>query len=288
MTTPWQPHLAVTEEVVDPGRVRAVAQLFDDGLPAPDVGDPLPPLWHWAALPDWAASGELGLDGHPRRGAFLPPIELPRRMFAGGSVAFPGVVRVGDTIRRESIVESVTEKTGRSGRLTVVVVSTTLYGPDGAAVEEKQNLIYREAEPPSTTAPAEPGPAADFVPVRQPMVRAGDDRWDFRTDPTVLMRFSAATANAHRIHYDWPYATRVEGYPGLVVHGPLMTMSLAQTHRLRADGTRIASLTHRNLKPLFCGDPAQLVYSATDDGAHVRLLGEDDATHTAVELAFGT
>ncbi|MBM7365707.1 FAS1-like dehydratase domain-containing protein [Gordonia hydrophobica] len=285
--TDWQPHTVTTTEVVDPGRVRAVARLFDDALPAPAVGDPLPPLWHWAALPEWAPSGELGLDGHPRRGSFLPPIDLPRRMFAGGSVEFPGTVRVGDTIHTESIVESVTEKHGRSGQLTVVVVSTTIFDGDGSpAVVEKQNLIYREAAPRTTASAAEPEPAAEFVPVGSPLVPAGTDRWDFRTDPTLLMSFSAATANAHRIHYDWPYATRVEGYPGLVVHGPLMTMSLAQTHRLRADGTRIASLTHRNLKPLFCGDAAQLVFTAVDAGARVELVGDDGAAHTAVELTF--
>ncbi|ALG86356.1 FAS1-like dehydratase domain-containing protein [Gordonia phthalatica] len=283
--TDWQPHTVTTDEVVDAGRVRALAQLFDDGLPAPEAGDPLPPLWHWAALPEWAASSELGVDGHPRRGSFLPPIDLPRRMFAGGSVAFPGTVRVGDTVRRDSQVESVTEKHGRSGTLIVVVVATTLFAPDGsAAVVEKQNLIYREAAPAASGPPADPEPAAAFVPVGPPLQTAGDDRWDFRTDPTLLMRFSAATANAHRIHYDWPYATRIEGYPGLVVHGPLMTMSLAETHRLRADGTRIASLTHRNMKPLFCGDPAQLVYTPSDDGAHVALIGAAGDAHTAVEL----
>lgn len=281
--TDWQPHTVVTEEIFDPGRVRALAQIFDDGLPTPEAGDPLPPLWHWVALPEWAPSSELGLDGHPRRGSFLPPIDLPRRMFAGGSVEFPGIVRVGDRVRRESIVESVTEKNGRSGALTVVVVSTTLVAPDGtAAVVEKQNLIYREAAPTSDAPAADPDPAAAFVPVGRPMVPAGADRWDLRTDPTLLMRFSAATANAHRIHYDWPYATRVEGYPGLVVHGPLMTMALAQTHRLLDDGTRIAALRHRNLKPLFCGNPAQLVYTRSDDGAHVELVGPDAVSSDAV------
>ena len=285
--TDWQPHTVATDEIVDPGRVHALAHLFDDGLPVPGIGDPLPPLWHWAALPDWAASGELGDDGHPRRGSFLPPIDLPRRMFAGGSVAFPGVIRVGDTVRRESTVESVTEKNGRTGALIVVVVATTLFAPDGAAaIVEKQNLIYREAAPASTAPPADPASASQFLPVGPPLRAAGDGRWDLRTDPTLLMRFSAATANAHRIHYDWPYATRVEGYPGLVVHGPLMTMALAQTHRLRADGTRLASLTHRNTKPLFCGDDAQLVYTPSDGGARVELLGEAGDAHTSVELTF--
>lgn len=285
--TDWQPHTVTVDAIVDPGRVRAVARLFDDGLPVPDVADPLPPLWHWAALPEWAAAGEIGVDGHPRRGSFLPPIDLPRRMFAGGSVAFPGVLRVGDTVRREQTVASVTEKHGRSGRLTVVVVATTLFAPDGsAAVEESQNLIYRESAPASTAPVAKPDPAAASVPVGPPLRPAGEHCWDFRTDPTLLMRFSAATANTHRIHYDWPYATRVEGYPGLVVHGPLMTMALAQTHRLRGDGRRVASLTHRNRKPLFCGDDARAVYTPSDGGARVDLIGGSGDAHTALELTF--
>ncbi|MGB3697464.1 MAG: MaoC family dehydratase N-terminal domain-containing protein [Gordonia sp. (in: high G+C Gram-positive bacteria)] len=285
----WQPHTVVTDELVDPAAVRAVATLFDDDLPVPGVGDPLPPLWHWAALPRWAASSELSVDGHPFRGSFLPPVELPRRMFAGGSVRFPGVIAVGEVVRRSSTVESVTEKHGRSGRLVVVVVSTVLSTSDGAvAVRETQNLVYREAATP-TAAPVAPDEAAGLVPAGPPLVPAGRHRWDFRTDPTLLMRFSAATANAHRIHYDWPYATRVEGYPGLVVHGPLMTMALAQTHRLVADGSRIAALTHRSSKPLFCADRAQLVYTATPDGARAELLGpggDAAGAHSVVDLSF--
>ncbi|GAA2368478.1 hypothetical protein ACN95_01540 [Gordonia sihwensis] len=285
----WTAHTVTTEEVVDAGRVRALAHLFDDGLPVPQIGDPLPPLWHWVALPEWSVSSSLGLDGHPRLGSFLPPVGLPRRMFAGGTVSFPGTIRVGDTITRESTVESVTDKTGRSGRLVIVVVATTLYAPDGtAAVREKQNLIYREAAPVSAQPAADPAPASAFVPIGSPIVPSETRRWDFLTDPTLLMRFSAATANAHRIHYDWPYATRVEGYPGLVVHGPLMTLSLAETHRLLADGTVVDTVSHRNSKPLFCGDDAALVYSGTGIDARVELVGAGGDVHTAIDLAFAT
>ncbi|WP_040518278.1 FAS1-like dehydratase domain-containing protein [Gordonia neofelifaecis] len=286
----WEPHTVVTEELVDPAAVRTLATLFDDGLPVPASGDPLPPLWHWVALPRWAASREISVDGHPFRGAFLPPVDLPRRMFAGGSVSFPGTIRVGDTIRQESRVASVTEKNGRSGRLVVVVVSTTLFGADGnPAVEETQNLIYREAAPAPTTAVADPAAAAPLVPGGAPLVPAGEHRWHLRTDPTLLMRFSAATANAHRIHYDWPYATRTEGYPGLVVHGPLMTLALAETHRLIGDDRRMATLTHRNAKPLFCGDAADLVFSDTEAGTRVDLFGpggEAAGAHTGIELTW--
>ncbi|MFT3660761.1 MAG: MaoC family dehydratase N-terminal domain-containing protein [Gordonia sp. (in: high G+C Gram-positive bacteria)] len=288
--TAWEPHTVVTEELIDPAPVTALAALFDDGLPAPAPGDPLPPLWHWVALPRWSASTRLSVDGHPFRGSFLPPIELPRRMFAGGSVAFTGEIKVGDTVRREAVVESVTEKNGRSGKLVIVVTSTTLYTPDGApALTEKQNIIYREAAAPSAgTAPA-PEAAAALVPAGAPIVAAGADTWDFRTDPTLLMRFSAATANAHRIHYDWPYATGVEGYPGLVVHGPLMTLSLAEAHRLSGDPETVTELEHRNAAPLFCGQTASLRARRTESGKTVELFGPkgvEGGAGTVLELTL--
>lgn len=282
----WQARAVTTDEYLDPAPVRALATLFDDGLPAPGVGDPLPPLWHWVALPRWTASGRLDIDGHPVRGGFLPPVDLPRRMFAGGSVEFPGELVVGDTVRRESVVESVTRKDGRSGALVIVVVATTLFAPDDApAVVERQNLIYRPAADAPTDVPADAGVASTAIPAGPPFRATGDDEWEFRTDPTLLMRFSAATANAHRIHYDWPYATRVEGYPGLVVHGPLMTLALAETHRLSRSPHRLAALTHRNKAPLFCGQSARLRTTATEAGATVELLGPT-AVHTSIDLTL--
>ncbi|GAB19625.1 hypothetical protein GOEFS_092_00500 [Gordonia effusa NBRC 100432] len=284
----WTARPITTHELIDPGPVAALASLFDDGLPTPAVGNILPPLWHWVALPRWSPSSQLAADGHPFRGSFLPPVELPRRMFAGGEVSFMADLRVGDTVRRESIVESVTEKNGRSGQLVIVVVSTTLFtAADEPAVTEKQNLIYREAEVPAAVeqyvGPALP-PARG--PVGPPLVAAGAGRWDFRTDPTLLMRFSAATANAHRIHYDWPYATGVEGYPDLVVHGPLMTLALAEAHRLAGSASRITTLTHRNRAPLFCGQSAHLRSTVTSAGHNVELFGPDAGTRTAIELTL--
>ncbi|GED96079.1 FAS1-like dehydratase domain-containing protein [Gordonia crocea] len=283
----WEPHTVVTEERLDPGRVLALASIFDDGLPPPAAGDPLPPLWHWAALPTWASSSQLGVDGHPLRGGFLPPVELPRRMFAGGSAVFDGELRVGETVRREATVESVTDKQGRSGPLVVVVTSTTLTGEHGS-VTEKQNLIYREAAgSDSERGQSDPAPAAAMTPAGAPIAPAGPGTWEFRTDPTLLMRFSAATANAHRIHYDWPYATGVEGYPGLVVHGPLMTLALLETHRLAGPPRRVAGLSHRNAAPLFCGQSARLVSTPSDHGATVELMGPGGSgPHTTVDLTL--
>ncbi|MFF2392418.1 MaoC family dehydratase N-terminal domain-containing protein [Nocardia sp. NPDC058114] len=267
----WQPHLETSTELLDPAPVAALAALLDDGLPTPGPGDPLPPLWHWVALPRWAASGVLGVDGHPRRGSFLPPVDLPRRMFAGGEIRFHAPLLVGSTVRREAEVISVSEKKGRSGALVVVDVQIRLFDDtDELAVEETQNLIYREAAP----APERPAvfPQAENTVPGPPLHRASDNAWELRTDPSLLARFSAATANAHRIHYDWPYATGVEGYPGLVVHGPLQAIALAEVHRLMG-GSPARELRHRGRAPLFCGQPARLLATEVPDGVALELFG---------------
>ncbi|GAB3148337.1 mesaconyl-C(4)-CoA hydratase [Amycolatopsis stemonae] len=262
----------MTTLLVDPAPVAALAALFDNGLPAPRPGDVLPPLWHWVALPRWPASSELGPDGHPARGGFLPDVGLPRRMFAGGEVVFHRPLHVGAPVTRESTVDSVTEKDGRSGRLVIVVVRTTITGPDGLCVEERQDLVYRERG-----TPAAPRPAA-FGPVGAPFRRVGPGAWDFATDPALLMRFSAATANPHRIHYDWPYVTGVEGYPGLVVHGPLMTLALAEVLRLDFPGTHVTRLAHRHRAPLFCGELARL----SAQPGELELTGPDGEVRTSL------
>ncbi|WP_020673144.1 FAS1-like dehydratase domain-containing protein [Amycolatopsis nigrescens] len=271
----WKPHTVTTHESIDPAPVAALAALFDNGLPAPCLGEHLPPLWHWVALPRWPVSSELGSDGHPALGDFLPPIALPRRMFAGGEVVFHGAPKVGDTVRRESTVESVTEKSGRSGELVIVVVRTRLSSENGTLLlDERQNLIYREAS--ATGSHPAPEDAAELRPAGSPFRRSRDGTWEFHTDPTLLMRFSAATANAHRIHYDWPYATRVEGYPGLVVHGPLMTLAVAEVLRLDRRPGQVARLSHRNKAPLFCGEPARLTGT--------ELLGPDEQPRLTLHL----
>ncbi len=279
--TGWEPHAVTTAELVDPAPVAALAALFDNGLPAPRPGDDLPPLWHWVALPRWPVSSGLGPDGHPARGTFLPPVDLPRRMFAGGEVNVHRAPKIGETVTRRSIVDSVTEKSGRSGKLVIVVVRTVLSGVDGSPlVEERQDLIYREAD--ATTSDAAPVEPAELAGAP---FRRTEDGWDFATDPTLLMRFSAATANAHRIHYDWPYATRVEGYPGLVVHGPLMSLALAEVLRLDSPGARVTRLAHRNLAPLFCGQPAHLRTEPRPGGATLTLVG-DAGPRTSLEADY--
>ncbi|QIX25564.1 hypothetical protein ncot_02360 [Nocardioides sp. JQ2195] len=273
----WSPHPVTTEEHVDPGRVAALAALLESGAPVPGEGDDLPPLWHWVALPTWPSSSQIGLDGHPHRGGLLPPLPQPRRMFAGGSLDLHAPLRVGEWVRREAIVESVDQKRGRSGDFAVVRVRHTLRGPEGdVRIEERQDLVFRDG-PSVVDSGAAVEPASELSPAGPPLrPRSGVDagarpsgadagaRWDVVTDPTLLMRFSAVTANPHRIHYDWPYATRREGYPGLVVHGPLSTLLLAEALRLGSPESTPSRLQHRNRAPLFCGQPAEIALTCAD------------------------
>lgn len=287
--TDWQPHVVTDEALVEAAPVAAFEALVDDGLPAVGVGDPLPPLWHWLALPRWSPSSQLGADGHPHRGDLLPPIALPRRMFAGGEVTLHAPIPVGATVRREVEVTGVEHKQGRSGELVLVTTRTRLHIGPTLCLEERQDLIYREAARPRDASAGEDAPPDEqpLAPSR-PLRAVGEGEWALRTDPTLLMRFSAATANAHRIHYDRPYATGVEGYPGLVVQGPLMTLLLAETARLAGlDGVR--RLAHRNLAPLFCGDPAELrlAEDPARPGTHIAHLVSAETARTRLSIETG-
>ncbi|NKY25828.1 FAS1-like dehydratase domain-containing protein [Nocardia gamkensis] len=279
--TAWQAHTVVTAEYVDPAPVAALSAVLDSGAKPVGLGDPLPPLWHWAALARWPVSSAIGPDGHPVRGSFLPPVELPRRMFAGGEVQLYETVAVGSTVRREARVVSVEHKNGRTGPLVVVEVEILLYTEQGTlAVRERQNLIYREAAASRSSDHIWP---SDLGKPGPPLWRRGEWDWELRTDPTVLMRFSAATANPHRIHYDWPYATGVEGYPGLVVHGPLMTLALAETIRWERPDSAPVHLRHRNSSPLFCFEPARIRHRDAPDAELVLAVLSGDGNPGPVE-----
>lgn len=260
------PERVVTHEVVEAAPAQALAALFDDGLPIPQRGDALPALWHWVSLTAWPGAHLTGSDGHPIRGDVMPDLKQGRRMWAGGRVDFHAPLIVGSTIQREVSVRSVVEKVGTSGGFTLLVVEQRIINPNGdLAVVEQQDIVFRE--PPTVggePSSEQPALAARLISRRSPWA------WSFETDPTKLMRFSAATANGHRIHYDWPYATSVEGYPGLVVHGPLMTLTMLQVSRHEVPGATVRSLSHRNRRPLFCGQVA-LVRGTLDGDCTVAL-----------------
>jgi 3-methylfumaryl-CoA hydratase len=221
---------------------RLAATLDRDAARAKD-GDAVPPLGHWLFfLPDISQS-EIGPDGHPKRGGFLPPVhELPRRMWAGSRIAFPGEIRVGDAIVRRSTIKSVTSKEGSSGPLVFVTVRHEI-GREGepAAIVDEHDIVYRGLE----------APAAKASPKK---AEPGAWRRELVPDAVQLFRYSALTFNCHRIHYDRDYVTREEGYPGLVVHGPLTATLLVDLVRRNAPTARIEQFSFRAVSPLFDGN----------------------------------
>ncbi len=234
-------------DLVTAAKVAAMAATLDRDDPPPREGDPLPPLWHWMFHAPIARQSALGPDGHPGRGGFMPPVPLPRRMFAGGRMRFLRPIRVGDTITRAGEVISVTPKTGRTGALVFVTVRYVISTAAGPAVEEEQDIVYRGT--PSAAAPAI-AETADH----------SDKPWRrvIEPDPVMLFRYSALTFNGHRIHYDHPYVTEIEGYPGLVIHGPLIATCLAELCRDQG-GRALAEFAFRARSPLFTPSPFTVV-----------------------------
>ncbi|MCC5857166.1 MAG: MaoC family dehydratase N-terminal domain-containing protein [Ectothiorhodospiraceae bacterium] len=231
----------------------------------------LPPLWHWLYFLPTAPTAELGDDGHPAKGGFLPPVPLPRRMWAGTRARFHQPLHLEDPVRCTSRIADVVSKEGRSGALVIVTVVHEIHGPQGLAITEEQDLVYRE----------EPRPGAKPVP---PVPAPAEPQWSHGTSagPVLLFRYSALTFNGHRIHYDHPYATEVEGYPGLVVHGPLVLTLLVETLRQEHPDARIQGLSMRALRPLFHNRPFRLQGCLSEDGSRATLWSLDE--HHAVTM----
>jgi 3-methylfumaryl-CoA hydratase len=272
----WEPVVEEGVDLITPATAAALHGLLDAPGPPPGAGDPLPPLWHWLAFLPRTPQRDLGDDGHPRPGSFMPPAE-GRRMFAGGHLVLDGGLRVGAELRRRSEVTAVEQKEGRSGRLQFVTVTHQLHPAQsgGPAVTDVQDIVYRPPAPPAAAGAASaPDPTAD----------AGRWDWGFelRPDPTLLFRFSALTYNAHRIHYDRTYATEVEGYPGLVVHGPLQAIALAELCRRNLPDRPLRSFRFRALRPAFDGRPLQVVGRA-DGEDRIALAVVDDAGSTTMQ-----
>jgi 3-methylfumaryl-CoA hydratase len=216
---------------------------------APAAGEPLPPGWHWMFFNPVVARGGLGPDGHPQRGGFLPPIELPRRMWAGSRVQYLRAPTVDSLATRTSRIARVEHKVGRRGSLWFVTVEHTIGIDSQVCIVEEQDIVYREADPPgvATRAAAPPRPESPA-------------EWgcDIHPDTTLLFRYSALTFNGHRIHYDADYTRQVEGYPGLVVHGPLTATWLQGLAVAHAQGRELAAFEFRGVSPLFCGHAVRL------------------------------
>jgi 3-methylfumaryl-CoA hydratase len=247
----WTGRQEVVDDMVTPVPIAALAATLDRDDPAPVPGTPLPPLWHWLYFLPVHRQSQIGPDGHARRGGFLPPVPLPRRMWAGGRFEFRRPIRVGDAVRRTSTIADVSLKQGRTGPLVFVLVRHEVATAEGAALVEEHDIVYRDLPEPGEPVPA-PRPARTDAVWRR----------DIHPDDVLLFRYSALTFNGHRIHYDRRYVTEVEGYPGLIVHGPLLATLLADLVRRHSDRPMTA-FRFRAVRPLFdvadfavCGVPS--------------------------------
>ena len=261
----WVGRTQATEDLAAPFPVRALAATFDADDPEPKNGDPLPPLWHWLYFLDAAPQSKIGADGHAERGDFLPPVPLPRRMFAGRRIAFHDRLRVGDEVTREASIKDVVIKEGRSGQMVFVTMKVDLSTARGLALSEEHDVVYR-GEPQPGTPPAPPQPAP------------GRAVWSKTVTPDTVMlfRISALIFNGHRIHTDQPYVTKVEGYPDLVVPGSLHTILMFELARAHAPQAVFKSIAWRNVRPLFVNRPLTVCGEPAAGGKSAKLWVVDD------------
>lgn len=268
----WQGRSETLQDLITPAPLRALSATLDRDDAEPVAGTELPPLWHWLFFLPHHRQSEIGPDGHAKRGGFLPPVPLPRRMWAGGRLHWHAPLRVGDAVRRVSTIASVTHKAGRTGDLLFVLVKHEVHNAHGLCLTEEHDIVYRPAAQPGDAAPA-PLSAAQQV---QP-----GTVWQREVvpDDVLLFRYSALTFNGHRIHYDRQYVTQVEGYPGLVVHGPLIATLLVDLVRRHSDRP-MKRFEFKALRPTFeCADQRHLGVSGQPDasGQHIRLWAQDHA-----------
>ena len=252
----WIGRSQCATDVLDPARSNALSiALGGEGTRA--VGDALPLLHHWLYFWDVKPPAGLGPDGHPAKGGFLPPVALPRRMWAGGRLRFYAPLLLGSKVTKTSTITAIKEKTGKTGTLVFVTVRHDLAGPEGLAVSEEQDLVYREA----AAAGAIKRPGANVMP---------DAAWyeAIEPDPVMLFRYSALTMNGHRIHYDRPYAMDEEAYPALVVHGPLQANLLIDL-AARNLGEPVTGFEFRGQQPAFDGATLHVCGQPEGNGASV-------------------
>jgi 3-methylfumaryl-CoA hydratase len=264
--TEWIGKTESVSDLVTPTPYAALAATFDRPAERPASGTPLPALWHWLYFLPLHRQSEIGPDGHAKRGGFLPPVPLPRRMWAGSQFEFHQPLRIGDALTRTSTIHDVTEKSGRTGPLVFVKVRHEIRrtGESDVALTEFHDIVYREAPGPNDIAPP---------PKAAPAESAWEKKWV--PDDVLLFRYSALTFNGHRIHYDRKYVTEVEGYPGLIVHGPMIATLLLDLLRHQLPDAEVVRYEFRAVRPVFdinhffvCGEPQP-------DGKTFRLWAKD-------------
>ena len=259
----WVGRSETRRDVVTAAPLAALSALLDRDDAVPRAGEAAPPLAHWLYfLPSYRQS-EAGPDGHALRGGFLPPVQLPRRMWAGSRLQFVRPLVVGSDVERRSTIVEVSPKQGRSGALVFVTVRHEVSDNGGLVLADEHDIVYRGAAPLAASAWQ-----------RSP----GGEAWrrEIHPDPVLLFRYSAVTFNSHRIHYDQPYATQVEGYPGLVVHGPLVATLLVDLFRRNLPEARLTRFSFRALKPL-CDTAPFSTCGLPDAGARTARLWTRDA-----------
>jgi 3-methylfumaryl-CoA hydratase len=255
----WVGRSEDAEDVATPAPVAGLAATLDHAIPPWRAGE-VPPLGHWLYFLPRALQSDLAEDGHPRRGGFLPPVALPRRMWAGGRFDFHAPIKVGAALRKRSTIQSVTPKTGASGEMVFVTVRHEVFADGQAAVTEEHDIVYR----------GQGAPMAPRDPTRTP-APAGVAR-TVTPDPVLLFRYSALTFNGHRIHYDRDYCIHEEGYPGLVVHGPLIATLLVDPWLRQSPGCVVTRFAFQARRPLFEGAPMHLMIDPREGGAGLRAL----------------
>jgi 3-methylfumaryl-CoA hydratase len=252
----WIGRTEEASDIVTAQLVKALRATLFMEIGKPKAGDAAPFTGHWCLAQPVYPMSELGPDGHPARGGFLPPVPLPRRMWAGGELEFFEPLRVGDKMTRTSRIADVTMKSGSTGALCFVSVNHQITTPRGTAIRERQDIVYRgdsTSQPSAPAKPAAPPPAAQH-------------RESHMADPVLLFRYSALTFNGHRIHYDRDYVTRVEGYPDLIFHGPMQAAFLVEFAAKLRRGAAPKKFSYRGVQPLFEGSEFSINANDTDAG----------------------
>lgn len=268
----WVGRKRSERDVAALGRAQAMAALLDNDPQALAAGASLPEFWHWIYFNAAVPRSQLGADGHERRGEFLPSVELPRRMWAGGRLRFLRPIALGREIERESEITSVEHKQGRSGELVLVTVRHTIRDAEAVCVEEEQDLVYCEI----------PRGDGQLPPALPPDV---DWRENFLPDAITLFRYSALTFNAHRIHYDHRFTTETEGYRDVVVHGPLTALLLLEAAKRHGGGAPRA-YRYRGHAPLFVDEPITLAGKASKGETALWAAGPQGRIAMEASLAW--
>ncbi|MFQ5554263.1 MAG: MaoC family dehydratase N-terminal domain-containing protein [Acidimicrobiia bacterium] len=268
--TDWIGSERTVAETIDASPVAKLAVILGRDVPAVETGGTLPPMWHWLYFSEAAGAAEIGEDGHPRRGTFLPPVPLRRRMFAGSRTEFARPMVLGSSVRLRSVVTDVSEREGRSGPLVFVTIRDVYTGDRGPLLSEERDRVHPPATPLARVAGGGAPPPAPWSATAS-------------FDPVMLFRFSSVTFNGHRIHYDLPYARDVEGYPERVVHGPLLALlllELAHSHGAEAP----SRFGVRARAPVFCGEEAHLRGTPSPTGCRLAAYRTDGTA--AVTASF--